>query len=80
MEPRGEAEENVKQDGTRRTQSRKRVSHGLDRIRKIAKAKRAERFTALMHHVTPELLRLSYCGLAGCGKTIKNHMIIRINA
>jgi group II intron reverse transcriptase/maturase len=59
MERRGEAKGNAMQHGTRRTQSRGSVSPALDRIRKIAKAKRKERFTALLHHVTPELLETS---------------------
>ena len=59
MERRGEAKGNAMQHGTRRTQSQGSVSPALDRIRKIAKAKRKERFTALLHHITPELLETS---------------------
>jgi group II intron reverse transcriptase/maturase len=39
------------------------VFQGLDRVRQAAKARKKERFTALLHHVTVELLRTSYFGL-----------------
>lgn len=63
MERRGGTKGNAIQHGARRTQSRGSVSSALDRIRTIAKAKRKERFTALLHHVTPELLETSYYAL-----------------
>lgn len=37
--------------------------NGLDRIREAAKRDKKTRFTALMHHITTELLRESYYGL-----------------
>ena len=37
--------------------------NGLDRIREAAARDRNLRFTNLMHHITPELLRESYCVL-----------------
>jgi group II intron reverse transcriptase/maturase len=60
MERRGEAEGNVKQGGAYRTQRRASASTGLDRIRNIATTKPKECFTALLHHVTPEMLARSY--------------------
>ena len=45
------------------TQSGKRMSQGLDGVRKAAKAKKQERFTALLHHLTIELLRDSFYAL-----------------
>ncbi len=62
-EQRGEAEGTAIQDGAYRTQRRASASTGLDRIRKIAKGKRKERFTALLHHITPELLARSFRAL-----------------
>ncbi len=37
--------------------------NGLDRIREAAARDRSLRFTNLMHHITPELLREAYCAL-----------------
>ncbi len=39
------------------------VSPGLGRVREAASGKRTQQFTALLHHVTPELLAASYRGL-----------------
>ena len=41
----------------RRTQGRESVTQGIDRVRKAAKEKKGERFTALLHHVNIDLLR-----------------------
>ena len=56
MERRQQAEGNTGQPRTRRTQSRESVSLQLHRVRERAKARGQERFTALLHHVTPSLL------------------------
>lgn len=45
------------------TQSGERVSQGLNGVRERARKNKQERFTALLHHVTVELLRESYYGL-----------------
>jgi group II intron reverse transcriptase/maturase len=55
-EPRAVAEENARQHSTRRTQNRESVSQGLERIRQAAKERKQERFTTLLHHISPELL------------------------
>src|SRR5665213_305190 len=60
VERRGSAKGNAIEATTRRTPSRESVSPGLDRVRQTAKGNRKCRFTALMHHVTLELLRQSY--------------------
>ena len=57
VEPRAGAEGNTEQPNTRRTQSRGSVSQGLDRVRKIARSRKKEKFTALLHHVSVDLLR-----------------------
>lgn len=45
---------------TQPTQSGERVSQGLQGVRQRAKENKQERFTALLHHVTPQLLEESY--------------------
>jgi RNA-directed DNA polymerase len=51
---------NAPQAHLRRTQSRGCESQGLWRIRQAARRDRRRRFTALLHHITPVLLRASY--------------------
>ena len=46
-----------------RTQSRSGVSIGLQRVREVARKDKHARFTALLHHVTIELLRESFYAL-----------------
>jgi RNA-directed DNA polymerase len=48
---------------TQPTQSGERVSQGLNGVRERARKNKQERFTALLHHVTIELLRESFSGL-----------------
>ena len=54
------AEGNTSEPRTRRTPSRESVLQGLERVRQTAKARKKERFTALLHHVNVELLREAY--------------------
>ena len=63
VERRGEAEGNARQPSTLRTPSRDGVTAGLERVRTAARLKKKERFTALLHHVTVELLRSAYSWL-----------------
>ncbi len=63
VEPRAGAEGNVGQQRTRRAQDRASVSQGLDRIRKAAKERKKERFTALLHHVDVPMLRTAFYAL-----------------
>jgi RNA-directed DNA polymerase len=63
MERRAEAEENASQHNTHRTQSRESVSQALERVRKAARQRKKEQFTALFHHLTIDLLRLSFLAL-----------------
>jgi RNA-directed DNA polymerase len=60
VERRAEAEGNAGQQNTRRAQDRISVSHALERIRQIARTRKKERFTALLHHINLDLLRLAY--------------------
>lgn len=56
-------EENSMEPNTEPTQSGERVSQGLHGVRERARKNKQERFTALLHHVRPELLRESYYAL-----------------
>ena len=47
---------------TRRAQDRVSVSQAPDRIRQAARLRRKERFTALFHHLGPEMLRTAFFG------------------
>jgi group II intron reverse transcriptase/maturase len=62
-EGRAWAKENIVQSNTSPTQSGKRVSQGLSGVRQAAKARKQKRFTALLHHVTIDLLRDSFYAL-----------------
>ena len=59
MEGRGGAKGNAHQSGTRQTQSWESVSPALERIRDAARRDKRVRFTALLHHVSVDLLRFS---------------------
>jgi len=48
-EKRVRAKENIVQPNTSPTQSGERVSQGLSGVREVAKKRRQERFTALLH-------------------------------
>ena len=63
VEPRAGTEGNAAQDHTPRTQRRISVSQGLDRVRQVARLRKKEKFTALMHHVSVEALREAYMAL-----------------
>lgn len=63
MEPRTGTEENAIQQSTRRAQNRESVKQALERIRQAARQRKKEKFTTLFHHITPELLRLSFLAL-----------------
>lgn len=60
VEGRRQPKENDAQFNTQPTQSGERVSHGLSGVRRVARERKQERFTALLHHVTVNLLRESF--------------------
>ena len=62
-EGRAQTEENTAQSRMYPTQSGNRMSLRLDGVRKAASVKKQERFTALLHHVTLNLLRDSFFAL-----------------
>ena len=63
VERRTGAEGNAGEQSTLRTQSRTGVSQALDRVRAAAKERKAEKFTALLNHITPKLLRASFAAI-----------------
>jgi RNA-directed DNA polymerase len=62
-EGRARTKENIGQSNTSPTQSGERVSQGLGGVRQAAKERKQERFNALLHHVTVDLLRESFYAL-----------------
>jgi len=63
VEPRAGTKGNTGQPRTRRTQRRASVSPGLDRVRNAARQRKKEQFTALLHHVSVDLLRDAFLAL-----------------
>jgi RNA-directed DNA polymerase len=60
VERRAGTEGNAGQQSTCRTQSRESVSQALDRVRQAARQRKKERFTALLHHIGPAMLRTAF--------------------
>ena len=60
VEVRGSTKGNATQTTACRTQGRGSVSNGLQRVRQAARRDKKAQFTALLHHVTPELLEASF--------------------
>jgi RNA-directed DNA polymerase len=60
VEPRTETKGNADQQSTRRAQDRERVSQALERVRQAARQRKKERFTALLHHLDPAMLRTAF--------------------
>ena len=63
VERRAGAEGNANQQSTLRTQIRKRVTQALDRVRQAARQRKKERFTALLHHVNIDSLKMAFYAL-----------------
>jgi group II intron reverse transcriptase/maturase len=62
-EGRVQMKENIAQFNMQPTQSGKRMSQGLDGVRKAARERKQERFTSLLHHLNVDLLRNSFYAL-----------------
>ena len=60
VERRAGAKGKAVQRNTRRAQDRESVSQALDRIRKVAKERKKEKFTALFHHLSLDLLEQAF--------------------
>lgn len=63
LEGRGRTKEKAEQNAMGSTQSGSAMGSGLDRLRQRAKEDKNTRFTALLHHVTVDLLRDSFLHL-----------------
>jgi RNA-directed DNA polymerase len=63
VEPRAGTKGNADQQRTPRAQSRISVSQALERIRQVAKVRKKERFTALFHQISIDLLDEAFCEL-----------------
>ena len=63
VEPRAGTKRNASEQSTHRTQGRERVSQALDRVRQAARQRKKEKFTALLHHVSVDLLGESFFAL-----------------
>src|SRR3954447_16137793 len=63
VERRAGTKGNAGRQSTLRAQDRAGVSQALDRIRQAARHDKKERFTALLHHINPETLRLAFNAL-----------------
>src|ERR1700752_4476004 len=63
VEPRAGAKGNARQQSMHRTQGRERVSQALERVRQVARQRKKERFTALLHHISIDLLRMAFFAL-----------------
>jgi hypothetical protein len=63
VEPRAGAKGNASQQSTHRTQGRERVSQALERVRQAARQRKKEKFTALLHHISVDLLGMAFFAL-----------------
>ena len=63
VEPRAGTKRNADEQSMLRTLGRERVSQALERVRQTARHRKTEKFTALFHHISLDLLRESYFAL-----------------
>jgi group II intron reverse transcriptase/maturase len=63
VEPRTGTKGNANQQSTRRAQDRESVSQALERVRLAARRGKKEKFTSLLHHADPEMLRTAFYAL-----------------
>ena len=63
VERRAGTKGNADQQSTRRAQDRESVSQALGRVRTAARRGKRERFTSLLHHISPEMLRTAFHAL-----------------
>lgn len=63
VERRQRTEENIVESNTPPAQNGRGVSQGLSGVRRVAREKKREKFTTLLHHVKVDLLRKSFYAL-----------------
>ena len=60
VEPRAGTKGNADQQNACRAQDRESASNALDRIRRVARERKKEKFTSLFHHISVELLEEAF--------------------
>ena len=60
VEPRTGTKGNADQQSTLRAQDRAGVSQALERVRQAARQRKKEKFTSLLHHIDPAMLRTAF--------------------
>lgn len=60
VEPRTATKGNADQQSTCRAQDRESVSQALERVRTAARQRKKEKFTSLLHHIDPAMLRMAF--------------------
>lgn len=60
VEPRTGTKGNADQQSTLRAQNRARVTQALERVRQAARQRKKEKFTSLLHHIDPAMLRTAF--------------------
>jgi group II intron reverse transcriptase/maturase len=63
VERRAGTKGNAEGQSTHRAQERASVSQALDRIRQAAKERKTEKFTSLLHHISVDLLGMSFLAI-----------------
>jgi|GEM_PF-3494070 len=63
VEPRAGTKRNAGEQSTHRTLSRARSTQALDRVRQAARQRKKEKFTALLHHLSIDLLWEAFLAL-----------------
>src|SRR5262249_6956196 len=63
VERRAGTKRNADEQSTLRAQDRNRVSQALGRIRQVARQRKKESFTALLHHISVNCLRMAFFAL-----------------
>ena len=63
VEQRAGTKGNADQQNTHRAQNRDSVPSALDRIRRVARERKKEKFTSLFHHISVDLLEEAFCEL-----------------
>jgi RNA-directed DNA polymerase len=65
VEPRPGTKGNADQQSTHRAQSRARVTQALGRVRQATRQRKKEKFTALLHHISPAHPEAAQCRSSG---------------
>src|SRR3981189_2966451 len=63
VEPRAGAKGSARQQSTHRTQGGERGAQAGERVRQAARQRKRERFTALLHHISVDCLRMAFFAL-----------------